>query len=109
MTEQEKERARRFGAYIRQLRVARGMTQQELATKCGYGHRATLGCNDVALYNFRHSYITNLATAGLPLICLKSLCGHTLDMPTLEIYGHTTENELRLAQTKLNEVFEALW
>lgn len=59
MTEQEKERARRFGAYIRQLRVARGMTQQELATKCGY--------------------------------------------------GHTTDNELRLAQTKLNEVFEALW
>ena len=86
-----------------------GVLCQDLPAKHWTKIRATLGCNDVALYNFRHSYITNLATAGLPLICLKSLCGHTLDMPTLEVYGHTTDNELRLAQTKLNEVFEALW
>lgn len=70
--------------------------------------RESLGCKDVSLYNFRHSYITNLATAGLPLICLKSLCGHSVEFPTLEHYGHTTEAELRLAQDKLNEVFNAI-
>ena len=39
---------------------------------------------------------------------LKSLVGHSIEMPTLETYGHTTESELRLAQDKLNEVFDAL-
>lgn len=85
-----------------------GMLCQDMPAKHWVKIRAELGCNDVALYNFRHSYITNLATAGLPLICLKSLCGHSLDMPTLETYGHTTEQELRLAQERLNEVFAAL-
>ena len=70
--------------------------------------REALGCEDVTLYGFRHSFITNLATAGLPLICLKSLCGHSLDFPTVETYGHTTENELRLAQDRLNEVYNTL-
>lgn len=53
MTDKEKERAQRFGAYIRNLRIARGMTQQELADRCGYSHRATVsavekGKNDIA-------------------------------------------------------------
>ena len=53
MTEQDKKRALRFGAYIKALRTARGMTQQELSTKCGYSHRAAIsqlekGKNDIA-------------------------------------------------------------
>ena len=53
MTDKERERAQRFGAYIKSLRMARGMTQQELADKCGYSHRATVsavekGKNDIA-------------------------------------------------------------
>lgn len=85
-----------------------GILCQDLPAKHWNRIREVLGCKDVSLYNFRHSYITNLATAGLPLICLKSLCGHSIDMPTLEVYGHTTESELRLAQNKLNEVFGVL-
>lgn len=81
---------------------------QDLPAKHWCKIRELLGCKEVSLYNFRHSYITNLASSGLPLICLKSLVGHSLDMPTLDVYGHTTENELRLAQSKLNEVFAAL-
>lgn len=54
MTDKEKERARRFGAYIKELRTARGMTQDELAKKCGYSNRAAIsgvekGKNDIAL------------------------------------------------------------
>lgn len=85
-----------------------GMLCQDLPAKHWVKIRQELNCENVALYNFRHSYITNLATAGLPLICLKSLCGHSLDMPTLEVYGHTTESELRLAQDTLNRIFAAL-
>lgn len=53
MTEKDRERAQRFGAYIKALRTARGMTQQELSTKCGYSHRAAIsqleaGKNDIA-------------------------------------------------------------
>lgn len=129
MTEKEKERARRVqflpDIALRELRAQRALTQdlkspwvfpnfsggmlcQDLPAKHWSKIRKALGCTDVALYNFRHSYITNLATAGVPLICLKSLCGHSLDMPTLETYGHTTKDALRLAQGRLNEVFAAL-
>lgn len=85
-----------------------GMLCQDLPAKHWIRIRETLNCQDISLYNFRHSYITSLASAGLPLICLKSLVGHSIEMPTLETYGHTTESELRLAQDKLNEVFSAL-
>ena len=85
-----------------------GMLCQDLPAKHWNRIREVLNCRDVSLYNFRHSYITNLASSGLPLICLKSLVGHSIDMPTLEVYGHTTESELRLAQERLNEVFDAL-
>ena len=48
------ERAQRFGAYIRALRLASNLTQQELATKCGYTSRSAMsrvekGLNDVDL------------------------------------------------------------
>ena len=53
MNELDRERAQRFGAYIRALRTARGMTQQEVADKCGYTARAAIsqleaGKNDIA-------------------------------------------------------------
>lgn len=70
--------------------------------------RTALNCPDISLYSFRHTYISNLAAAGLPLIALKSLVGHSAEFPTLETYGHTTENELRAAQTVLNDVFGML-
>jgi len=63
MTEQEKERARRFGAYIRQLRIARGMTQQELANKCGYGHRATISCVEKGKSNIAFDTLPALSQA----------------------------------------------
>lgn len=70
--------------------------------------RQELGCPAVSLYNFRHTYITNLAAAGLPLISLKSLVGHSASMPTLDIYGHTTDDALRSAQTALNALYSGL-
>lgn len=85
-----------------------GMLCQDLPALHWRRIRAQLGCNDVALYNFRHSYITALAGAGVPLISLKSLVGHSIDMPTLSVYGHSTETSLRAAQAQLNEVFGAL-
>lgn len=53
MNEKDKERAARFGAYIRALRLARGYTQAELGAKCGYTSRAAInqiekGRNDIA-------------------------------------------------------------
>lgn len=85
-----------------------GMLCQDLPALHWRRIREVLGCTDVALYNFRHSYITALAGAGVPLISLKSLVGHSVDMPTLDVYGHSTETDLRHAQATLNEVFGAL-
>lgn len=53
MNEQDKDRARRFGAFIKELRTARGMTQSELSEAVGYSHRAAVsqlekGKNDIA-------------------------------------------------------------
>ena len=53
MTDRDKQRALRFGAYIKALRTARGMTQQELCNAVGYSHRAAVsqlekGKNDIA-------------------------------------------------------------
>lgn len=53
MNKKDKERAARFGAYIRALRLARGLTQAELGAKCGYTSRAAInriekGLNDIA-------------------------------------------------------------
>ena len=53
MNEKDKERAARFGAYVRALRLARGLTQAELGAKCGYTSRAAInqiekGRNDIA-------------------------------------------------------------
>lgn len=53
MNEKDKERAQRFGAYIRALREAQGKSQQEVATACGYTSRAAIssvekGKNDIA-------------------------------------------------------------
>ena len=53
MTEKDKECAQRLGAYIRALRIARGMTQEELSAAVGYTHRAAVsqlenGKNDIA-------------------------------------------------------------
>lgn len=54
MDSKEKDRLRRFGAYVRELRKARGMTQQELSDKCGYSHRAAVsqiegGKNEISI------------------------------------------------------------
>lgn len=53
MNEKDRERALRFGAYIKSLRQAQGKSQQEVATKCGYTSRAAIsslekGKNDLA-------------------------------------------------------------
>ena len=85
-----------------------GVLCQDLPAKHLVKIRSQLNCEGLTLYTFRHTYITNLATAGLPLICLKSLCGHSVEFPTLEHYGHSTEQALRLAQDTLNEVFAGL-
>lgn len=85
-----------------------GALCQDLAALHWRRIRQALGCPEVALYNFRHTYITNLAAAGLPLISLKSLVGHSASMPTLDIYGHTTDDALRSAQTALNDIYSGL-
>ena len=82
-----------------------GVLCQDLPAKHWVKIRAALGCPDIALYNFRHTYITNLAAAGVPLISLKSLCGHSLEFKSLEHYGHTTDEALQAAQIQLDNLF----
>lgn len=63
MTEKEKERARRFGAYVKALRIANGMTQDELARKCGYTHRATISCVEKGKSNIAFDTLPAMSAA----------------------------------------------
>lgn len=63
MTEKERERARRFGAYIKALRIAHGMTQDELARKCGYTHRATISGLEKGNYDIAFDRLPAMSAA----------------------------------------------
>jgi integrase len=61
-------------------------------------HRAKLGGT---LHSLRHTYISQLVMAGVPLRAVQVLAGHA-SVTTTEKYSHLTPEHLQLAGTKIN-------
>lgn len=58
---------------------------------------------DISLYGCRHTFIS-YASRVLPESVLKSLVGHSVSMPTLQTYQHTTDQMLKDAAQALDKV-----
>ena len=98
MTEQEKERARRFGAYIKALRLARGMTQDELAQKCGYTHRATISGLEKGKYDMAFDRLPAMSAAlGVEAQELFEAYAYDLDST-----GHENGEQIEAIKSMLN-------
>lgn len=58
---------------------------------------------DLAPYCMRHSYLTDLQDAGVPINVAKYLAGHNNIEVTANIYTHTTDDSLKDALDKINK------
>jgi integrase len=56
---------------------------------------------NIHFHSLRHSFASNLANKGVPLIAIKELLGHS-DISTTQIYSHTNLENLQNAIQKLN-------
>lgn len=59
-----------------------------------------------SLYSLRHFYITQVRD-HLTLEAVKSEVGHSVAMPTFDIYGHSRKGDLPEISTKLDNIFDA--
>ena len=75
--------------------------ESERVFKCGYGTYLdiiTKSCkkiniNHINLHAFRHTYITNLLTKGVPLPIVEKVSGDTAET-ILKTYSHLFENDI---------------
>ena len=51
------------------------------------------GFRHVPIHSLRHTYISSLISAGVPLKVVSQLVGHSSEKITLEIYTHTLKNQ----------------
>jgi site-specific recombinase XerD len=56
---------------------------------------------EIHFHTLRHSFASNLANKGVPLIVIKELLGHA-DISTTQRYSHTNLEHLQSAIRKLN-------
>jgi integrase len=56
---------------------------------------------EIHFHTLRHSFASNLANKGVPIIVIKELLGHA-DISTTQIYSHTNLEQLQSAIRKLN-------
>ena len=47
---------------------------------------------NIHFHSLRHSFASNLANKGVPLIAIKELLGHS-DISTTQIYDHVLDQE----------------
>ena len=59
--------------------------------------------DDLDLYCLRHTYCTDLQTAGVPINIARELMGHSSIEVTAQIYTHTGTEEAKKAVEKLQE------
>jgi integrase len=59
---------------------------------------------DLHLYSLRHSFASNLAGKGAPIIAVKDLLGHS-SITTTQIYSHSDLESLQNAIRKLDEFY----
>lgn len=60
-------------------------------------NRASYGLDGVTLHELRHTYLTNLAQAGVHPSVMQRLAGHSSMRTTLSIYTHVHDEDLRKA------------
>lgn len=66
-------------------------------------HREGLGC-DLTLHELRHTYLTNLAQAGVHPAVMQRLAGHSSARVSLEIYTHINNSDLVSAVGALSSI-----
>lgn len=59
---------------------------------------------DLSTHMFRHTHVTLLAEAGVPINVISERLGHSKIDTTLDIYTHVTENMKLDLRTKLNNL-----
>lgn len=64
-------------------------------------NRERLGVGDMVLHELRHTYLTNLAQAGVHPSVMQRLAGHSSMSVTMEIYTHVNNSDLRDAVASL--------
>lgn len=67
-------------------------------------HRAGYGLEGVTLHELRHTYLTNLAQAGVHPSVMQRLAGHSSMRTTLSIYTHVHDDDLREAANALGNL-----
>lgn len=58
--------------------------------------------DDLVLYDFRHTYCTNLQAAGVPINVARELMGHSSIKMTATIYTHHSDAAVESAREKIN-------
>lgn len=59
--------------------------------------RASLGFGGVRLHDLRHTYLTNLAQAGVHPSVMQRLAGHTTPLVAMRVYTHVNDADLAAA------------
>lgn len=81
----------------------RPMTRESLK-RWWQRHRQDYGLDDWTLHELRHTYLTNLAQAGVHPAIMQRLAGHASMSTTLKIYTHVNNDDLRQAAQKLQNL-----
>lgn len=84
------------GNYIRPDTVTKAV--RRLAKKAGFSH--------VSLHTLRHSYGSQLLSAGVPLTTVSKLMGHSNVYVTATVYAHSLGNDESGAADKWQEAME---
>lgn len=57
-------------------------------------NRAALGCEGLRLHDLRHTYLTNLAQAGVHPSVMQRLAGHSTPTVAMQVYTHVQDADL---------------
>lgn len=82
---------------IREINIEKGC-----AMKNGRVLPPYLTAPDLTLYCLRHTYCTDLETAGVPINIARRLMGHSNISVTAQIYTHTSDAALEDARSKID-------
>lgn len=64
------------------------------------------GLRDVRMHDFRHGLVSVLLGLGAPPRAVMDIAGHSGLEMTMNVYGHVTLDEKRLALDRLGSLFE---